>query len=566
MNSRKMIALLVCLLLFAACSTTDPAISSSSAAVSGSGSAQSNSESAPGAKSTSLTMIETLHIGITKDIEPRSMASEQGSLGRMNYNAFCAGTFMVRNVNNDIQPNLMTKWETADDGLSIVAAFATDQGITWHDGRPFTIDDVVFTIGYMNDVMKSGYLSKVESVDKLNDTQIRMNLVDASAYYTLGNSAVFARIFPRHIWEGIDNPAKYVGDDAMIGCGPYKVTNVDEEARTITFEAVADTYMGKELTVRKVVMHSYESQDALVMALVRGEVDAMNDYSNPISPTMLSAISDVDGLDPGKSTNLGLYQIVFGFNQSPTNDVEFRKAVRLALDYQLLASSIGGEDGKIPHVGIITPNSTAYDASLPQLAQNPDEAAEILGAAGYIDTNGDGFREKPDGSELSVLVTPQYNKIRAALNGRIAEIIIDNLGKVGVRAVLDEKSVRNEDHEVQLRNDKAYEIYINYSTQGVANYRTAYLYMIDNPISMWGTCTLPEFVQAYDDMLSAAGPKAYADAVKRMQNINAQQVMGIALCWDTAYYPYRTDKYEGWVNYPGWGVINQETWYNLRSK
>ena len=32
---------------------------------------------------------------------------------------------------------------------------------------------------------------------------------------------------------------------------------------------------------------------------------------------------------------------------------------------------------------------------------------------------------------------------------------------------------------------------------------------------------------------------------------------------DTAYYPYRTDKYEGWTNFPGWGVINCETWYNL---
>ena len=42
-----------------------------------------------------------------------------------------------------------------------------------------------------------------------------------------------------------------------------------------------------------------------------------------------------------------------------------------------------------------------------------------------------------------------------------------------------------------------------------------------------------------------------------------QEVIGIALCWDTAYYPYRTDKYEGWTNFPGWGVINCETWYNL---
>ena len=35
-------------------------------------------------------------------------------------------------------------------------------------------------------------------------------------------------------------------------------------------------------------------------------------------------------------------------------------------------------------------------------------------------------------------------------------------------------------------------------------------------------------------------------------------------CWDKAYFPYRTDHYEGWTNFPGWGVINCETWYSLR--
>lgn len=89
-------------------------------------------------------IVEELRIGITKDIEPRSLASEQGQFGRMNYNAFCAGTMLTRDQNNEIQPNLMTDWEIQDDGSTILATFATDQGITWHDGEPFTIDDVIF--------------------------------------------------------------------------------------------------------------------------------------------------------------------------------------------------------------------------------------------------------------------------------------------------------------------------------------------------------------------------------------------------------------------------------------
>ena len=57
---------------------------------------------------------------------------------------------------------------------------------------------------------------------------------------------------------------------------------------------------------------------------------------------------------------------------------------------------------------------------------------------------------------------------------------------------------------------------------------------------------------------------AYIAGTKLLQQINAEQYIGEALCWDKAYFPYRTDRYEGWTNYPGWGVINCETWYSLR--
>ena len=510
-------------------------------------------------------IVEELRIGITKDIEPRSLASEQGQFGRMNYNAFCAGTMLTRDQNNEIQPNLMTDWEIQDDGSTILATFATDQGITWHDGEPFTIDDVIFSVDYMNNVMASGYLSKVESVEKVSDTQVKMHVKDKAAYFTLGNSAVFVRIFPKHIWENIDDPSNYTGDDATIGCGPYKLVDVDEDARTMTYEAVGDTYLGKELTVKKVVVRTYDSQDALVMAVTTGEVDAMYDYSNPISATMLASISGVENVDSGKSTNLGLFEILFGFNKQPTDDVEFRKAVSLSLDYELLASTIGGEDGEIPGAGILTPASIGFDDSIAKLYQDTDEAQAVLEEAGYKDVDGDGYREMPDGSEMNVLVTPQYNQTKAALYQRLSEIVIDNLDAIGVKCTLDEECVRNAEAEEKLRKEGAYEIYIGYATQGVAYYKTAFLYMFDDPISMWGTCSLEDFTAAYNHLLNATGEEDYAAAAKELQQVNVKELVGVPLCWDKAYYPYRTDKYTGWVNYPGWGVINPDTWYNLRT-
>ena len=390
----------------------------------------------------SAGVVEELKIGICKEVTPRTLASESGSFGRMNYNAFCAGTWLVRDENNEMQPNLMTSWEILDKGSTIRATFATDQGITWHDGEPFTIDDVIFTVDLMNNKLKSGYLSKITGVEKVDDTTVDFQVADGAAYFTLGNSAVFVRMYPKHIWEGIEDPSGYTGEDAVIGCGPYKLVQVDEEAQTMHYEAVGETYMGRALTVRSVTVRSYDSQDALVMALRSGEVDAMYDYSNSLNATMVDSITGVEGLDPGMSDNPGNYQLVFGFNEQPTDDLTFRKAVRAALDYELLRVTIGGEDGQIPHAGIVAPPNKGFDGSLPELAQDVDEANALLDEGGYVDADGDGWRDMPDGSELNVLITPQYNKTRQALYLRIAEVLKTNLEAVGVQTTMDEESAQ----------------------------------------------------------------------------------------------------------------------------
>ena len=91
------------------------------------------------------------------------------------------------------------------------------------------------------------------------------------------------------------------------------------------------------------------------------------------------------------------------------------------------------------------------------------------------------------------------------------------------------------------------------------------MYIIYNPVNPWGTGQMPEFVEAYEAKLASGSYEEYDAAMKELQRIAAEQVVGLALCWDKAYFPYRTDKFEGWINYPGWGVINSETWFNLRT-
>ena len=69
---------------------------------------------------------------------------------------------------------------------------------------------------------------------------------------------------------------------------------------------------------------------------------------------------------------------------------------------------------------------------------------------------------------------------------------------------------------------------------------------------------------AYEEKQQGKTYEEYNAAMKKLQSIADQQVIGLALCWDKAYFPYRTDRFEGWENFPGWGVINWKTWFNAK--
>ncbi len=529
--------------------------SAQAASASGQASAQSgNSKS-----------VDVLRIGTTKPADSFNIMTEDGSYGKMNYNSFCAAPFLELDNDGKIKPYIMTKWEVAADQMSIMASFATDQGVTWHDGKPLTMDDVIFTLNFLKDVKKSGYVKSLSGIEKINDTTLKLSFSSPAAFSTLNKMARFCYVYPKHIWESVEKYKEYTQANAAVGCGPYKLAGIDKEAQVVTYEAV-DHYFKGTLTVKKVVVRSYNSHDALVMALRNGEIDAMYDYSNSLDSSMKPSITGTKNLDAGMSINPGNFQLVFGFNVAPTNDLSFRQAVSSALDYQLLATAIGGEDGEIAGVGIISSAVKGYDASLPKNVRNVEKAKSILDKAGYVDKNADGFCELPSGAEMSVLVTPQYNQTRSALYLRICEIIIQNLKEAGVKAVLDEESVRNTDYATKFRQSGQYQLYIGYTSPGVALYDAAFMYMVPNPNNPWGTCADEEFVAYYDKMMNSGNYDEYFANTKKTQGIASEKVVAIGLCWDKAYFPYRTDKYEGWINYAGWGVINGETWYNLKIK
>lgn len=500
--------------------------------------------------------VELLRIGTTQTQEVFSGWQTVGAFGKMLYNSFVFANLFEWDEHNEVQPGFIQSWEFSEDGKTLTITFPTN--VTWHDGEAVTAEDVEFTFQMLNENKNLGIVS-MEFPDDHTGVLTFENPVGMKLLNSLTITAV---LIPKHIWEGKDLET-YVGEDAVIGCGPYKFVSYDQDAQTSYYESVG-TYFKGEVMVDKVSIRTYTGQDALVMALAADEIDAIYDYSNPVDPTLVETLTSNSSVNTGMSNNTGDYQLSFGCNSAPMNDLAFRKAVINAIDYEMTASVINGEYGEIPSLGIIPPSNLGFDDTIPRLEQNVDAANAALDEGGYLDVDGDGMREMPDGSEMDIMITMQYG-VRAEMFARLYEVISEDLAQVGIKTTLDEESVRNRDVWMAHMNDADFDIYLGICTTGVAPFSTAYHYLLASSRLAAGTYAGEAINEAYQEALAAKTTQEYVAAIKQVQQYNTEEYAGTALCWDKAFFPYRTDKITGWVSYPAWGAINNQTWYTLHA-
>lgn len=519
--------------------------------------------------STSGGHVENLIIGTTAENNIFNALSQKDAFGRMNYNGLTQGNFVYRDENNNLQPYFWTSFEISEDGSQIDFTMPLDA--VWHDGEPVTMDDMVFTFEYMRDVKKVGSLQHLTEVKVTGDDSASLIFSEPDAYYWINSSCNNnACVYAKHIWEGVEDSDAVTGDEAAIGCGPYKLVSYDKDSQTSYYEAVPENDFLGEITVDKVTLQSYSDESTLMMAMMNGEIDAMYNYANPIDATIIDTVAGDPNIDLGESPFSGCYQLEYGKDRAPGNDQAFREAVSYALNYDQLAMTINGEYGEVPGRGIIPPSCKGYDETLPKLEYDANKAKELLEEAGYVDTDGDGYREMPDGSAMDVSVTPQYSS-DMDLRMRIAEVIMKSLDEVGIKNHIDEESLANSEVWEDNMTKGDYDFSITLTTSGMASYSTAFRYFMaelqeGESSWLWGTVHDKEFMDTYYAMTEAVSDEDYVKNCKKLQQYASDTMFGQALCWETAFFPYRTDKYTGWTNYPSWGVINCRTWFDLTTK
>src|SRR4051794_38731931 len=148
------------------------------------------------------------------------------------------------------KPWLANSWDTSADGKTWT--FHLQPNAKWTDGQPLTADDVVFTFDYdlKGPGASLGLLPSVNYIDSVTAPDpatvvFQLNSVRPTFLVDVIGSFSGIGIVPKHIWQGITDPAHFQGEQAVIGSGPYKLAKFDATNNTFDLAANDDFYLGK---------------------------------------------------------------------------------------------------------------------------------------------------------------------------------------------------------------------------------------------------------------------------------------------------------------------------------
>ena len=332
---------------------------------------------------------------------------------------------------NTFEPGLAESWTVSDDGL--VWTFKIREGLTFHDGTPCTAEDIAWSLNLLMEEKFPpliGYVYGFEEVIALDPTTVQITVSEPSALM-ISARLHYAFILPRSVWEGmtVDETMEFEDIRAVIGTGPYKLVEYAEDEYMIV-EANEDYYRGKPV-IDRIVIQQYATEDAMVQALLAGEVDLITEVpSTAVQPLQAAENVEVAIMDSLSVEDLVINSHVDGTQPESLNDPAVRLAIEYAIDKQKIIDVAYAGYGEVATSVLAPVMGDWFNTDLMAVPFDLDEANRILDEAGYVDSDGDGTREDADGNPLEYRLYAE----EIGSYARAIEIISDGLRQIGISA------------------------------------------------------------------------------------------------------------------------------------
>jgi peptide/nickel transport system substrate-binding protein len=327
--------------------------------------------------------------------------------------------------NLKLEGELAESWDVSPDGKKIT--FRLRKGVKWHDGAPFTSDDVMFTYRKMVDPKTpTAYAEDFKQVRRAYNPDPRTFVVEYEKPFAPALASWGMSILPKHLLEKFEDISKSpLNKSHPVGTGPYKFVEWKPGQR-IVFEANPDYFEGKPYLSR-VITRIIPDQATMFLELSSGGIDSMN-----LTPLQYSRQTETPGFR--KSFNKYRYTAFnytyLGFRLSHPFFAEkkVRQAIAHAIDKKELVAGVLFGLGQ-EAIGPYKPGTWVYNPHVPKFPFDPAKANALLAEAGWKDADGDGFLEKGGKKFAFTVLTNAGNESRS----KAAAILQQNLARVGIK-------------------------------------------------------------------------------------------------------------------------------------
>lgn len=482
-------------------------------------------------------------------------------------------------------PRLAESWQESEDKKTWT--YKIRSGATWSDGVPLTAKDAAYTFNRIiqggpdstEQVNYSTYVANIEKAEAPDDTTLVLTVTQPNPLML----RLAVPILPQHVWEKIDAAAVETYENlppaGAVGSGPFQLLEY-RTGQFVRFKANEEYWDGAP-KIDELVFRIFNNEDAAVQALVKGEVD----FVDNLTATPFLALDGREGITTISAVADGFSELAFnsgaatvdgepiGDGHPALKDPRVRRAIAQAIDKQTLLDKVyrglgGVGDTVIPPLytdHYVVPDDERLDFDLAKANALLDEAGYAKGA--------DGIRTMPDGSK-PLKGLRLYARQESPSSQQATQFMVGWLKQLGIDAqvkLTDEDNlgsiVANGEFDMfewgwGVEPDPSYQLGVfTCSARSTKDGTTVSAGLSDSFY-----CN-PAYDALYAEQGRETDPAKRTEIVKQMQKILDEDSPYVLTTYDNRQQAYRSDKWEGFVKQPadtGW-VLFQYGTYSYRN-
>jgi peptide/nickel transport system substrate-binding protein len=450
-------------------------------------------------------------------------------------------------------------------------------GVKWSDGQTMTAQDVKYSFDLAKIATHPQHPLWADTglkSTKVSGNDVIFTFAGKPGYQQFDFYRYNVAIVPQHVFKSYTNTdiaSGNLGDTSkLIGTGPYVYqSGVGASSTTVVWKKRGDWWatkaLGKSVGPTYVVDIKNGTNAAALSNLLAGNIDLFNNFApkNAIKGKFKTYF-DKAPYHLGANTTW----LFPNTTKAPLNDRAFRRALATSINMnQILDKAYQGLVNKASPTGLLPIWNKWIDQTVVKqwgFSYNVGKAKSILAAAGYKDTNGDGYVENKDGSpiDLSIVCPNGWSDWMTSI-----QVIADSAKAAGIKitpsypeygTMADDRGHGNFD--LLLGNDRQYSntpwTYYQYIFQlPIAKNQTTVNYERYSNPAAWNLTKLL-------DKTPSTNTKAYQAVMSKLQKTFLQDLPAIPLWYNGMWSMVNTEYWTGWPSSTG-KQFTPSSWRNF---